>query len=605
MSSTSNTVIRLRACDRCAAIKQVCNRKDGQKDCTRCARLGIVCQITRTQKPMGRPRKWPRKEKVLKSEAGSPPSLTNSPVSPDSSDNSSCSDSEVERSFRRYERAPAPTSGMIVSPVSLKDKRVRSGCGSCKSRRKKCDEMLPKCGDCSRLGLDCQRGFMDSPTSDPTSLMVPYMAAAPGILPESHPEDAFDFPELSIFAPSMFPRGPIATGSEESTLLQHYACVVSRSLSVVPDEINPFLSLFMPMAFEHHAMRYALLGLSASHLRRHHPEFETVMTKYLALAMERTRVLLCEAETSDEAAVEGLATILVLCLHEICEGKSRKWALHMRAACSLINSRRRSKPFPPAVRFLLESVAYFDSMATLSFSKPAMLEDALYPEGFEDTRPDELMPMICAPRNPVPHALFGTASDLFSIINEIAILAQQRSQSSPSEFTTDSFMSAAMAIDAKLMNWRPKPCVNTMTDPFLCEKMSAASDAIRWAAIMRLHQLVYGHDKAHPKIQTGVKNIISNVSKIPIGDLSESILVFPMLMAGIGAATPEDKHAVRHRMVMMGANIGFGNVFEAHELVEKVWKMEEDAELKSGPGVVKGVPWEIMMRENGQTLIMS
>lgn len=145
-------------------------------------------------------------------------------------------------------------------------------------------------------------------------MLVPYIAA-PGIpTPEMQFQEIMEFPELSIFAPSIFPTG---TSSDESNLLQHYACVVSRSLSVVPDEINPFLSLFMPMAFEHTAMRYALLGLSASHLRRHHPEYETVMTRYLALAMERTRVLLSEAETSDEAAIEGLATILVLCLHEV------------------------------------------------------------------------------------------------------------------------------------------------------------------------------------------------------------------------------------------------------------------------------------------------
>ena len=74
----------------------------------------------------------------------------------------------------------------------------------------------------------------------------------------------------------------------------------------------------MQMAMSQTAMRYALLGLSASHLRRFHPSFETVMTKYLAMAMEKTRSLLDDAQTSDEAAVEGLATILVMCLHEVC-----------------------------------------------------------------------------------------------------------------------------------------------------------------------------------------------------------------------------------------------------------------------------------------------
>lgn len=278
----------------------------------------------------------------------------------------------------------------------------------------------------------------------------------------------------------------------------------------------------------------------------------------------------------------------------------------MKAACSLINSRRRGRSFPPAVRFLLESTAYFDSIATLSFSRPAMLESSIFPEGFDEVKPEEMrLPQLCVPRTPVPHALFGTASELFSIINEIAVLAQQRSQYTLSEFTRDAFLADALALEVKLLNWAPTPCVNTTSDPFLCGKLTAASEAIRWAAVMRLHQLVYGYDKTHQKIQTAVANIIACVSRIPVGDLSESILVFPMLMAGIGASTPEDKFAVRERMSLMGANIGFGNVYEAHELVEKVWRMEQEAEMRAGPGVVKGVPWEVMMKENGQTLIMS
>jgi len=408
---------------------------------------------------------------------------------------------------------------------------------------------------------------------------------------------------ISIFCPTIF---PIATSSEEKNLLQHYAVSVSRSLSVVPDEINPFLSLFMQMAMSQTAMRFALLGLSASHLRRIHPSFETVMTKYLAMAMEKTRGLLDDAQTSDEAAIEGLATILVLCLHEICEGKSRKWQLHLKAAVSLINSRRNCK-FPQAVRFLLEATTYFDTIATLSFSKPPLLQDAIYPPDFE---PKPTSPLISNDNNnnalqhrrPVtPHALFGTAADLFPIINDIACLAQKRAETPLTVYSHHAFLAHATQIETRLLTWRPATSINTPSDPYLAQKMSAASHALQWAAIMRLHQLVEGHDKSHPKVQTSVRNILASVSMIPEGDLSESILVFPMLMAGLGAVRDEDKQAVRSRMSVMGCAIGFGNVYEAQELIERVWRMEEEEEGWRG----SGVPWDVMMMANGQTLIMS
>lgn len=36
-------------------------------------------------------------------------------------------------------------------------RRVRSGCTTCKLRRRKCDESLPRCSLCARLDVDCDR----------------------------------------------------------------------------------------------------------------------------------------------------------------------------------------------------------------------------------------------------------------------------------------------------------------------------------------------------------------------------------------------------------------------------------------------------------------
>jgi hypothetical protein len=39
-------------------------------------------------------------------------------------------------------------------------KRAKTGCGTCRRRKKKCDEAKPECNNCTRIGIICQ-GYMD------------------------------------------------------------------------------------------------------------------------------------------------------------------------------------------------------------------------------------------------------------------------------------------------------------------------------------------------------------------------------------------------------------------------------------------------------------
>ncbi|WWC64341.1 uncharacterized protein I303_106951 [Kwoniella dejecticola CBS 10117] len=50
---------------------------------------------------------------------------------------------------------PTGSSSPSDSPRSGKNQRKRSGCLTCRLRKKKCDEGKPACGACLRLGLDC------------------------------------------------------------------------------------------------------------------------------------------------------------------------------------------------------------------------------------------------------------------------------------------------------------------------------------------------------------------------------------------------------------------------------------------------------------------
>lgn len=103
--------------------------------------------------------------------------------------------------------------------------------------------------------------------------------------------------------------------SIEAHLLQHYEHVVARSLSVVPNEINSFIKLFVPMALQQPAMRNALLGLSATHLKRSHSQYGMAAVEYQNKAVKMANALLRKG--GEENMMEGLATILFLCLQEV------------------------------------------------------------------------------------------------------------------------------------------------------------------------------------------------------------------------------------------------------------------------------------------------
>ncbi|KAF8243161.1 hypothetical protein K440DRAFT_562471, partial [Wilcoxina mikolae CBS 423.85] len=378
---------------------------------------------------------------------------------------------------------------------------------------------------------------------------------------------------------------------QETHLLQHYTHVVSRSLSVVPDSINAFISLFVPMALSQPALRSALLGLSATHLKRIHSSFSVAAVEYQNRALHQANQLLKLG--TDEAAMEGLAAVLFLCLQEVCEGRSRKWPLHLEAAVTIINNRGGPSAFPEEVKFLIETVAYFDAIATLSFSKSAFLDQQFY------------LPPVSSSTTELPaHALFGTSHALFAIIADISQLAQVAHIRYTSPLAAQTFLRMASELELQLQEWTPSPCTPVESHPELEGKVTAAGVMLQWAALMRLHLIVSDggvEDLSHPLVRVAVSNILTALETIPEGDLVESMLIFPVFAAGF-AAVGEEREKVDRRFAVMERSIGFGNVFDAREAVRSHWKRMERGEYRRWEGAICG---GVGKQEGEGVLIMS
>lgn len=216
-----------RVCARCAKIKQRC---DGGAPCSRCARLGHVCE---PQRPGGK----------------------------------------LDPKTIAYRRPRAS--------------RSRGGCLSCKARKKKCDEIQPRCSDCRRLNLPCQwKASPSFPSSTDPSLPPSSESSLSLATPDpiSPSDQAVDDPigSLSpwlaveeIIMPVASPCGsanPYLHNDEERSLFNHYLHIVARSLSRSGDpDGNPFLSILLPMAASSDTVTSVILGLSGCHWKRVYP----------------------------------------------------------------------------------------------------------------------------------------------------------------------------------------------------------------------------------------------------------------------------------------------------------------------------------------------
>jgi len=167
-------------------------------------------------------------------------------------------------------------------------------------RKKKCDEIHPRCSDCRRLSLPCQWPSNSSVTTDIHDSSSP--ESQPEVRPAEtdlievsdgdrmstcsitpHDDDEFiatlfphPLPEKNaVLLPTSRPllsANPYLCSEEDRSLYNHYIHVVSRALSRSHDtDRNPFLITLLPLAAASDAVTSVILSLSGCHWRRVYP----------------------------------------------------------------------------------------------------------------------------------------------------------------------------------------------------------------------------------------------------------------------------------------------------------------------------------------------
>ena len=281
----------------------------------------------------------------------------------------------------------------------------------------------------------------------------------------------------------------------------------------------------------------------------------------MSIALAQVSQLLTRSDLVSK--LEACATVLLFCLTELCDGTSRVWKWHLKAARTLLISVGiDSLESTPGSKFCLRLFNYLDSMSTIARCKPPLSQDG---KGLA-----ELTATTTPTMTSCNDSIAGMAPALLEFLGMVNLLAAYRSRR-VDELSEIGFRTAATHVQTQLDTWRASYDAAHREHDVEDSNANLATTAFEWAVRLRLHQIVDGYSQRHAAVGTAISRIMEAVLAIPYGSPVEGILLFPLVIAGASSADVERRMLVKERLMVMENTVGFGHIPRARELLETVW----------------------------------
>ncbi|KAL4972812.1 fungal-specific transcription factor domain-containing protein [Aspergillus desertorum] len=512
----------------------------------------------------------------------------------------------------------------------------RSGCLTCKRRRKRCDEAKPSCHTCTRLGLICE-GYSSvwavplGPAAqifrhtEPTRHRRPRPSLSPApsvgstassmsigqtvlvtghssvsLSPLQGQDDLTDSESCSssntnrlvvqVTSRSPTPSRVISHLSHLDThYLQYHMERGSKLLANLETDENPLRSLIIPRALSSPLLMNALCALSAIHFsnRAHHSwSAENEGANYYIDTMRGLRTMLAISQGSP-VPDEAILTVSLLCKYEIVRGSVKQWAVHLDALQTLISSRGGFNQInQDTAEFLRGLFVYANNLAKLT-TRGTLLKPRIL--GFDIVKSDKLDIYI------------GYTEEIIKTCAWIADLP--RLASDPVALGLE-----VITIDNILHTWTSTETTyiipKGITQATL-SRLRLVAESFCDAAYIYLHSVLERitlskvSSQSLPTLNsnreferlistsktTAIKSLLTRLKTHPIDNNCEfSALTFPLFIAGCETNSRENREFVWDMLSIVEVSFGIGNVKRAKEVLGIVWTSCPPADDGIGDG---------------------
>ncbi|KAJ5240159.1 hypothetical protein N7468_004778 [Penicillium chermesinum] len=457
----------------------------------------------------------------------------------------------VPRKRGRPRKHPLPSPG---GQAKVTKGRSKTGCITCRRRKKKCDEHKPACLNCQKNAVVCEGYPPKEIWKSGRQKMADVVRTQSSLtaVPRSLPF-LIDGIETEI----------------DRRFLDHFVYGFSRVLTLINDDSNPFKEILLPMATQHRGLMHSLMCLSGSHLSGLDPEPQLKERKYYHFhrAIQDLKDNITASSSSASAAqgtedeeqkllVEDpiIASTIALSLNTICEGETNgEYRPHMDAARYLLVSQQpRNEKFR---QFIVEFFQYHDvSNALTSLDRrPALLQSGMHLPDF------------------VPGAragmFVGVFDGLFNYISQITQLRdriRERFNSGYEPAVDYQTLSEAVQVDTAIRNW----------------KTSHEPETSNWclAQLYRQTTWVYLYRTIRPsrpsdKIAQVVDDGLAYLDRLPEDAGAYSIVLMPLFLLGCSAFNTHQRERIQRGFDSLKAYSNLRNIEPAFKVVSRVWEV--------------------------------
>ncbi|KAL1595100.1 hypothetical protein SLS60_009787 [Paraconiothyrium brasiliense] len=439
--------------------------------------------------------------------------------------------------------------------------RSKTGCTTCRKRKKKCDETKPFCLSCQKNNIHCE-GYK------------------PVEIWKSGKERAAEARRMSVELKFELP--PLMGGVEtdvDRTLLQHFVSRASAVLSLHGDQTtNPFTKILLPMALQHEGLMHSVLCLSASHMCSITPsqDYEDRQVYHRGKALHLLNQDLNRQMTGESGTMvyedSNVAQILLHLLHAICDGNtSGEYRMHMIAAKQIAMNQKLQNP---EFQNLFDEFFYYHWIA----SEITSLDGTEVPMMENFSLPFEI--------NPETAGLIGVSDGLFGFISKISNLRRKlRTRIDEKIEPTMDYeaLLTAHAIDTGLRNW---VCPQTPGTPRYT--LSMLYRQATWVYLYRTTK----KSKPDPYIRSAVDDGIKYINELPAEGWIQSNVLLPLFLMGCAAFDEDQRLEINRAFNGLMAVTGLGNITSAKEVVDQIWHLMDIGDADSWD-------WEKIIHQKG------
>ncbi|KAK7516171.1 fungal-specific transcription factor domain-containing protein [Phyllosticta citriasiana] len=458
----------------------------------------------------------------------------------------------VKRPRGRPRKHPIPeATGESKSPKG----RSKTGCITCRRRKKKCDETKPACMHCQKNNVVCE-GY---PPREYWKSGKQRATARHGTL---------EPPSLPL----------IINGVENNVdreFFSYFADYVSCKLSLWHDENNPFTKLLIPMAFEHEGLMHSLLYLSGTHFTLNqyatdecHVRTEHHWMKAVQSLRESVAQIIARDQSSSasNASVDTpvVASSLVMILQTIAAGDtSRRHLDHIKAVKYWLRNLQITTANEEVQNFLVEFLVYHDVANSITATNHL---NVLMTDEFK---------LDCFQCTPDAATLLGVVDGLFVILSRVSSLrAQVRVNREQGRIPSVPYplMAQALEIERQINEWSPNQ------EPHSPRYYTAM--LYRQCTWIYLYRSIK-ESQPDEKIKDAVDGAIEYLQAVPRDSGTQSVLLLPVFLIACAAFEHEQRLPILDAFDELQSFSSLGNINRTREAVTKVWELMDQGSADS------------------------